>query len=50
MVVVMIDNPREFRYSDLTYNPAFVDFIGEELLPWIHEHWTFAEGLMHLAN
>ncbi len=39
-VAVMIDNPREFRISELEYNGAFVDFVGKEVLPWVHEHWN----------
>ena len=40
MVAVLIDNPRESRLSELGYNPAFVEFLSKELLPWIHEHWN----------
>src|SRR5260370_1187844 len=39
-VAVMIDNPREFRISELEYNGAFVDFVGKVVLPWVHEHWN----------
>lgn len=39
-VAVMIDNPREFRVSELQYNGAFVDFLGKEVLPWVHERWN----------
>ena len=40
IVAVMIDNPRKFRYSELGYNPALVEFLGKEVLPWIHQHWN----------
>src|SRR5260370_38705115 len=36
----MSDNPREFRVSELEYNAAFVDFVGKEVLPWVHERWN----------
>ena len=38
MVAVLIDNPRESRSSELGYDPAFVEFLSKEVLPWIHEH------------
>jgi enterochelin esterase-like enzyme len=40
MVAVLIDNPRESRVSELGYDPAFVEFLSKEVLPWIHEHWN----------
>lgn len=40
MVAVLIDNPRESRLSELGYDPAFVEFLSKEMLPWIHEHWN----------
>ena len=40
LIAVMIDNPREVRISELLYNPAFVEFVSKELLPWVHEHWN----------
>jgi enterochelin esterase-like enzyme len=36
IVAVLIDTPQESRGSDLEYNPAFVGFLGDELLPWLH--------------
>lgn len=39
MVAVLIDNPRESRGSELGYDPAFVEFMSKEVLPWVHEHW-----------
>jgi enterochelin esterase-like enzyme len=39
IVAVLIDTPQESRGSDLEYNPAFVGFLTEELLPWLHGHW-----------
>jgi enterochelin esterase family protein len=40
MVAVLIDNPPESRVSELGYDPAFVEFLTKEVLPWIHEHWN----------
>lgn len=40
MVAVLIDNPRESRFSDLEYNPAFVEFLSKEVLPWVKQHWN----------
>lgn len=40
MVAVLIDNPRESRVAELGYGPVFVEFLSEEVLPWIHEHWN----------
>lgn len=42
IVAVLIDNPRDFRGSELGYNPAFVEFLSKEALPWIQEHWNVA--------
>ena len=42
MVAVLIDNPRESRASELGYDPAFVEFLSKEVLPWTHEHWNVA--------
>lgn len=39
IVAVLIDNPREVRMADLGYNRPFVDFLIEEMLPWVHRHW-----------
>ena len=39
-VAVLIDNPREFRISELRYNAAFVDFVSKEVLPWVHKRWN----------
>jgi enterochelin esterase-like enzyme/dienelactone hydrolase len=38
-VAVLIDNPPGSRVSDLQYNPAFVNFLADELLPWLHAHF-----------
>jgi enterochelin esterase family protein len=40
IVAVLIDNPRESRGSELEYEPAFVEFLSEEVLPWVREHWS----------
>jgi enterochelin esterase-like enzyme len=40
MIVVMIDNPRESRVSDLAYNQAWIDFLAKEVLPWTREQWS----------
>ena len=42
MVAVLIDNPRESRALELEYDPAFVEFLTREVLPWVHEHWSVA--------
>ncbi|HEV2197500.1 MAG TPA: alpha/beta hydrolase-fold protein [Candidatus Acidoferrum sp.] len=39
-VAVLIDNPGDSRAAELGYDPAFVKFLSEEVLPWIHEHWS----------
>jgi enterochelin esterase-like enzyme len=39
MVAVLIDNPPGTRSSDLEYNPKFVDFLADELVPWLREHY-----------
>jgi enterochelin esterase-like enzyme len=39
IVAVLIDTPQESRGSDLEYNPAFVGFLGDELLPWLHRRF-----------
>ena len=38
-VAVLIGNAPGARSSELEYNPAFAEFLGKELLPWIHKHW-----------
>jgi len=38
-VAVLIDNPPGSRVSDLQYNSAFVNFLADELLPWLHAHF-----------
>ena len=44
IVAVLIDNPPESRGSDLEYNQSFVQFLTDELLPWIHERWNVTHG------
>lgn len=39
MIAVLIDNPPGIRSSDLEYNPKFIDFLADELLPWLREHY-----------
>jgi enterochelin esterase-like enzyme len=36
IVMVLIDNPPETRSADLEYNLAFVRWLGDALLPWLH--------------
>lgn len=40
MVAVLIDNPPESRSSDLHASPAFLRFLTEELMPWLHAHFN----------
>jgi enterochelin esterase-like enzyme len=40
MVVVVIDNPPASRVSDLAYNPAWIEFLAKEVLPWTRAHWS----------
>lgn len=40
MVAVLIDNPPESRSSDLHVSPAFLRFLTEELMPWLHAHFN----------
>lgn len=40
IVAVIIDNPRESRLSELRHNPAFVEFLSREVLPWVQDHWN----------
>ncbi len=40
LVAVMLDNPdQETRNRELTCHLPFVDFITQELLPWLHERY-----------
>jgi enterochelin esterase family protein len=39
-VAVLVGNAPQARMSELEYNPAFVQFVSKELLPWVHQHWT----------
>lgn len=39
-IAVMIDNPRESRFSDLDYNPAWIEFLAKDVIPWTREHWS----------
>jgi enterochelin esterase family protein len=38
MVAVLIGNTRNTRGSELGYNAAFVEFLSQEVLPWVHGH------------
>ena len=38
MVAVLIGNARNTRSSELGYNAAFVEFLSQEVLPWVHGH------------
>jgi enterochelin esterase-like enzyme len=40
LVAVLIDNPPNTRSSDLGYNPAFVEYLSDQLLPWIRTHYA----------
>ena len=40
MIAVLIGDARNARSFDLGYNPAFVEFLSKEVLPWVHEHWN----------
>lgn len=40
LVAVLMENPRDTRFSDLDYNPAFVEFVSTEVLPWAKQHWN----------
>jgi enterochelin esterase-like enzyme len=40
IVAVLIDNPPESRGLDLEYNPTFVNFLADELLPWLRGRWN----------
>lgn len=39
-VAVLIDNPPESRSSDLHVSPAFLRFLTDELMPWLHAHFN----------
>ncbi|GCE09585.1 enterochelin esterase [Dictyobacter aurantiacus] len=40
LVTVLIDNPDgETRNRELTCHQPFVDFLTQELMPWVHEHY-----------
>jgi enterochelin esterase-like enzyme len=40
LVAVLIDNPPNTRSSDLGYNTAFVEYLSDQLLPWIRTHYA----------
>jgi enterochelin esterase-like enzyme len=40
VIAVLVDNPPRTRISDLVYNAAFVEFLGKEVVPWIHGRWN----------
>jgi enterochelin esterase family protein len=41
MVAVLIANPsQDTRNKELPPNPAFADFLANELLPWVHARYT----------
>ena len=39
LVGVLIDNPPNTRSSDLRYNTAFVEYLSDQLLPWVRAHY-----------
>ena len=39
MVAVMLDSPPGERNRELTCYPPFVDFLRQELIPWLHSHY-----------
>jgi len=40
MVAVLIGNARDSRSSELGNNPALVECLSKEVLPWVHDHWN----------
>lgn len=40
MIALLIDNPRQSRLSDLTYNPLWIEFLAKEVLPWARKNWS----------
>lgn len=40
MIAVLIGNARDARSSELGFNPALVEFLSKEVLPWVREHWN----------
>jgi enterochelin esterase-like enzyme len=40
LVAVLIDNPPNTRSSDLGCNIAFVEYLSDQLLPWIRTHYA----------
>lgn len=40
VVAVLIDNPPNTRSSDLGYNTAFVEYLSDQLLPWVRTHYV----------
>ncbi|MEO9057048.1 MAG: enterochelin esterase [Ktedonobacteraceae bacterium] len=40
MVAVLLDSPPEERNHELTCHPPFVDFLVQELVPWLHKHYN----------
>jgi enterochelin esterase-like enzyme len=40
MVAVLIGNARDSRRSELGNNPALMEFLCKEMLPWVHDHWN----------
>jgi enterochelin esterase family protein len=39
LVTIMVDTPEETRYQELGCYPPFNQFLAQELVPWIHQHY-----------
>ncbi|MEO8973792.1 MAG: alpha/beta hydrolase-fold protein [Ktedonobacteraceae bacterium] len=39
MVAVMLDSPPGERNRELLCSPSFVEFLRQELIPWLHSHY-----------
>ncbi len=40
MVAVLLDSPPHSRNHELACHPPFVDFLVQELVPWLHKHYN----------
>jgi enterochelin esterase-like enzyme len=40
VIAVFLDNPLNTRYSELTCNPTFADFLNSELVPWVRHSYN----------
>ncbi|GER90299.1 hypothetical protein KDW_44610 [Dictyobacter vulcani] len=48
LVTVLIDSPdQEARNRELTCHQPFVDFLTQELMPWLHEHYNVTSDPAH---